>query len=148
MRYEDILQELAPCGLDCRKCMANRDGDIRRTSEQLQRLLGSFDNYAERFSAFQPVFENYPAFKELLAYFTQADCRGCREGDCKFPNCTVLACSRGKGVDFCCQCDEFPCDKTDFDPNLRRRWVQMGNRMKEVGVEAYCEETKDAPRYK
>ena len=148
MKYEDILQELAPCGLNCRKCMANRDGDIRKTSEELRRLLGSFDNYAERFSAFLPVFKNYPAFKELLVYFTQADCRGCREGDCKFPNCRVLACSREKGVDFCCQCDEFPCEKPSFDPDLRRRWMQMGNRMREVGVEAYYEQTKDTPRYK
>ncbi len=148
MKYEDILQELAPCGLNCRKCMANRDGDIRKTSEQLQRLLGSFDNYAERFSAFLPVFKNYPAFKELLAHFTQADCRGCREGDGKFPNCGVLACGREKGVDFCCQCDEFPCEKTGFDPDLKSRWMQMGNRMKEVGIEVYYEETKEAPRYK
>lgn len=148
MKYEDILHELAPCGLNCRKCVAFRDGDIRKTSEQMQRLLGSFDLYAERFSRFAPVFVNYPAFKELLAHFAQADCRGCRSGQCRYPNCGVMACHTDKGVDFCFQCDEFPCDKTNFDPDLKRRWMQMGSRMKEVGVEAYHEETKDAPRYK
>jgi len=53
-----------------------------------------------------------------------------------------------KGVDFCFQCDEFPCEKTNFDPDLKRRWFQMNTRMKEIGVEAYFEETKDLPRYK
>jgi hypothetical protein len=64
MKYEDIVRELAPCGLNCRKCMANQDGDIRKTSQELQRLLGSFDNYAEWFSAFLPAFKNYPAYYE------------------------------------------------------------------------------------
>jgi hypothetical protein len=148
MEYEDILRELAPCGLSCRKCMAYREGDIRRTSEELQRLLGSFDRYAERFSGFLPVFGNYPAFKELLAHFTQADCAGCRSGQCKYPNCTVMKCHHEKGVDFCGQCDEFPCDKTTFDPDLKRRWIEMGTRIREIGVEGYCEQTKDLPRYR
>ena len=59
-----------------------------------------------------------------------------------------MTCHAEKGVDFCFQCDEFPCEKTHFDADLKRRWVQMNNRMKEVGVEAYYEETKDAPRYR
>ena len=112
-----------------------------------QRLLGSFDNYAERFSTFLSVFQNYPAFKELLTFFTQADCRGCRQGDCKFPKCEVLACCGAKGIDFCGQCDEFPCEKTSFDPDLKRRWIQMNKRIKDVGVEAYYEATKNLPRY-
>jgi hypothetical protein len=58
-----------------------------------------------------------------------------------------MRCYKDKGIDFCFQCDEFPCDKTNFDPDLKRRWIQMGSRMKEIGVEAYYAETKDAPRY-
>ncbi len=147
MEYEDILHELAPCGLNCRKCMANHRGDIRKTSERLQHLLGSFDRYAERFSAFLPAFRDYPAFKELLSHFARGDCRGCRAGDCKLPDCQVLACCRAKGVDFCGQCEEFPCESTSFDADLTRRWLQMNSRIKEVGVEPYYEETRDLPRY-
>ena len=65
MEYSDILCHLAPCGLNCRKCLAYHEGDIRKTSEELQRLLGDFDRYAERFAGFAPVFNNYGAFKEL-----------------------------------------------------------------------------------
>ena len=148
MTYDEILRILAPCGLNCAKCMAFTEGDIKRHAKELKRLLGSFDGYAERFSNFLPIFKDYPAFKELLNYFTQTDCNGCRQGDSKYPNCGVASCYRQKGVDFCFQCDEFPCEKTNFDSHLKQRWIDINNRMKEVGVEAFFEETKDLPRYR
>ena len=147
MRYDDILKTLAPCGLNCSKCQAYSEGEIKKHADELKRLLGSFDRYAERFSNFLPVFRNYHAFKELLNQFSEANCKGCRQGDCKYPNCGVASCYKQKGVDFCFQCNEFPCDKTNFDPNLHKRWLAMNKRMKEAGVEAYFEETKDQPRY-
>ena len=148
MEYKDILDILAPCGLNCRKCFAYSEGEIKVLSTELQELLGSFDRYAERFSVFIPAFKDYPFFKELLAYFTQADCNGCRKGVCKYPNCGVITCYQQRDVDFCFQCDEFPCERTNFDPDLKRRWIQMNNRMKEIGVESYFQETKDLPRYR
>jgi hypothetical protein len=62
--YKEILNDLAPCGLSCRKCFAYTKGEIGRHSNELQKLLGNFDVYAERFSAFLPEFKNYPEFKE------------------------------------------------------------------------------------
>jgi uncharacterized protein DUF3795 len=147
MNYDEIRKILAPCGLNCMKCQAYVEGDIKRHATELKRVLGSFDTYAERFSKFLPVFKNYPAFKEMLTQFSEANCKGCRKGDCKYPNCGVAACYMQKGVDFCFQCNEFPCEKTNFDANLHERWVRMNRRMREVGVEAYYEETKDQPRY-
>jgi len=148
MEYEEILNDLAPCGLSCRKCFANTKGEIGRRSNELQKLLGNFDVYAERFSAFLPEFKNYPEFKEMLGYLAQGDCKGCREGACKLPDCGVHACYREKGIDFCFQCHEFPCERTNFDPHLQERWIQMNNRMKEIGVEGYYEETRDQSRYR
>lgn len=147
MDYSEILHQLAPCGLNCRKCMANADGPIRASSVVLLEALAGFDRFAERFSDHMPVFRNYPAFNELLAHFAGADCHGCRSGVCKFFNCTVMTCHQEKGVDFCFQCGEFPCERTNFDPNLKARWLKMQNRMKDIGVEGFYEETKDLPRY-
>ena len=147
MAYDDMLNDLAPCGLSCRKCFANSQGEIAALSRQLQKRLGSFDIYAERFSAFLPAFQDYPPFKELLAYLAQGHCDGCREGICLYPDCGVTTCYQEKGVDFCFQCDEFPCEKTNFGPHLERRWRQMNERMRDVGVEAYYQETRDLPRY-
>lgn len=147
MGYDEIVKVLAPCGLNCSKCLAHSDGDIKRNAGELKRLLGAFDSYAERFSRFDGVFENYLSFKKLLDHFSQAACKGCRSGDCAYPNCGVVSCYKGKGVDFCFQCGEYPCDKTNFDPNLKKRWTQMNDSMKEKGVEAYFDESKDLPRY-
>lgn len=147
MDYNNILEKLAPCGLSCQKCFAYFKGDIKHTSKQLRKLLGSFERYADRFSEFLPIFKLYPPFRELLEYFGEGDCKGCRKGTCKYPDCGVNKCFMEKNVDFCFQCNEFPCDKTNFDPDLKKRWLYMNSRMKEIGVEAYYEETKDLPRY-
>ncbi|MBN2411164.1 DUF3795 domain-containing protein [candidate division KSB1 bacterium] len=148
MDYNNILKILAPCGLNCEKCMGFYNGLIKKHSIELKNLLGSFDQYAKRFSEFIPVFKNYPQFKELLDFLTQGDCPGCRSGACRYPDCGVIKCYQEKGVDFCFQCDEFPCDKTNFDPDLKQRWLSMNKRMQEIGVEGYYEETKNLPRYK
>jgi len=147
MTYDDILVVLAPCGLNCGKCMSFVDGEIKRTSAKLLESLGSFDDYARRFSKFWPVFENYSQFKSLLEFFSQASCGGCRVGDCKYPNCGVAKCYKEKGVDFCFQCNEFPCEKSNLDENLKERWIKMNKRMKEIGVEEYYKESQNIPRY-
>jgi len=146
--YREILDHLAPCGLNWFKCVAYAEGEIRLHSTRLKELLGSFDRYAERFSTFIPAFKNYRAFKEILSVLAQGDCKGCRSGEGKYPNCVVLTCHREKKVDFCFQCREFPCDKVNFDQNLKERWIRMNERMRRGGVETYYEETKDLPRYR
>ena len=145
---KDILKDLAPCGLSCRKCFAFREGEIGKHSRALKDLLGNFDIYAKRFSAFLPPFEDYAAFKRLLDYLSSPDCEGCRNGTCKWPDCGVQACYREKGVDFCFQCDEFPCNRTNFDAHLKKRWIHMQEQMKAMGIDAYHDETKDRSRYK
>jgi hypothetical protein len=147
MNYDDILDRLAPCGLDCGKCAGYSNGEISEHSRKLLQLLGNFDRYAAKFSRFLPVFENYPQFREMLQHFCQASCVGCRNGSGANPNCGVIPCYRAKDVDFCFQCDEFPCDKTGFDPDLWERWIRMNTRIKEIGVEEYFKETRELPRY-
>jgi hypothetical protein len=147
-KHKEILKTLAPCGLNCLKCFAYGEGEIKFHSSKLSELLGAFDRYAERFSRFSPVFSKYPSFKEVLAFLAQGNCLGCRKGTCRYPDCGVILCYKQKGVDFCFQCEEFPCQKTNFDPDLKRRWLEMNMRVKEIGLEAYFEKTKSLPRYK
>lgn len=145
--YDEILKRMAPCGLKCEKCFAFNHGDIQFHSSELKKSLGAFDKYAERFSQSFPIFNHYPAFKELLEHFASGDCPGCRNGQCKFSHCGVVHCYKTKNVDFCFQCPAFPCENTNFDPHLYKRWVDMNNRMKEIGPVAFYLETKDLPRY-
>ena len=149
MKYDEIREILAPCGLDCKRCVAYSDGDIKNTSIQLRGFLGNFDSYAERYSKFYPIFGSYTAFKELLVHFTEASCPGCRGGHPMFPNCGVATCptiENGES-DFCFQCEEFPCDRPQFHPSLDERWRRKNRRMAEVGVEDFYKESKREPRY-
>jgi hypothetical protein len=150
MDYKQIKQRLAPCGLHCGKCYAFVDGDISKNSNQLKESLGNFDVYAERFVDLidEPIFRKYPEFKDLLQYFSDVKCGGCRMEKCKiFKDCKVRDCSENKGVDFCFQCSDFPCDNTGFDKHLHERSVAINFEMRKNGVDWYYNEIKDKPRY-
>jgi hypothetical protein len=150
MDYERIKDRLAPCGLHCGKCFAFMEGDIKNSSSQLKENLGNFEIYAARFINLinEPLFEKYPDFKELLSYFASVECNGCRKERCKlYKDCNVRDCHEERGVDFCFQCSEFPCNSTGFDNHLQRRSVEINCRMKAIGVENYYNEIKDKPRY-
>jgi len=150
MNYSEIKNRLAPCGLHCGKCFAFSDGDIKNYSISLKESLGNFDIYAQRFVDLinAPVFIKYADFKELLSYFANVECKGCRKERCKiFKDCKVRDCHEQKKVDYCFQCSDFPCNNTGFDHHLYKRSVDINMRMKKIGVEKYYEEIKDKPRY-
>jgi len=150
LSYQNIKDKISPCGISCEKCFANKNGKIKQHSDELKKYLGNFDVYAERFVSLlsEPQFKQYPAFKNMLQYFTDVECEGCRKTKCHlYTNCKVRDCYLEKGVDYCFQCDEFPCNKTGFDKHLEQRWIQINNRMKEIGVEQYYTETEGKSRY-
>jgi len=150
MDYEQIKNTLSPCGLDCSKCYAFDGGDIKKYSALLKKALGNFDRYAERFTALPggDVFQKYADFKEMLAHFASGECRGCRKEHCLiFADCKVRDCFAEKGIDFCFQCHEFPCNHTGFDEHLQQRSVANNQRMKAIGVEGYYHEVRDKQRY-
>jgi len=148
--YEFIKTRLAPCGGLCEKCFAFSEGKICELSKDLKDNLGNFDKYAERFVNLlrEPLFLKYSEFNEMLNYFSSGKCDGCRKEKCVvFKSCNVRECSENKGVDFCFQCSEFPCNNTGFDEHLQKRWISRNEKMKACGVEAYYNEIKDEPRY-
>ena len=150
MDYEHIKASLGPCGLSCEKCFAHVDGDIRRHSLELREALGNFGPYAQRYETLldEPVFKKYPDFKEMLEYFASENCHGCRNEQCKlFKNCGVRPCHQEKGLDFCYQCEEFPCSRTGFDESLNRAWVRINEIIKSKGIEEYYEVTLRRHRY-
>ncbi|MEJ2156207.1 MAG: DUF3795 domain-containing protein [Desulfobacteraceae bacterium] len=150
MTGRKIQASVAPCGLSCEKCFAHVDGEIRRQSRKLKELLGNFQNYAQRFEILlkEPVFRKYTDFKEVLDYFASENCRGCRNEQCKlYKNCGVRPCHQEKQVDFCYQCDDFPCDRTNFDKTLYLAWIKRNEIIRKSGMEKYYQLTKDRPRY-
>jgi hypothetical protein len=87
----------APCGLDCFNCrffLAHEDPEARAEVEELSRQY------------------EIPMEKWL--------CRGCRDHDGRIPlqlhlfgeahRCAAYECSKEKGLVFCGECEDFPCD--------------------------------------
>lgn len=93
----DYFQMTAPCGLDCFNC------------------------------PFFLAHEDEKALDTVKAWSAKLDipldvmlCKGCRAHNGRIPlqkhlfgqghRCAAYECSNGKAADFCCDCDEFPCD--------------------------------------
>jgi hypothetical protein len=146
----NLIDKFGPCGLLCEKCFAFNNGPIHFHADMLKKNLGEFNNYAKRFVGLldNPVFAKYPDFKEFLNTLATNNCQGCRKQDCHlFTECKVKNCYKNKNVDYCFQCNDFPCENTGFDDNLKQRWLKINFRIREIGLEDYYNEIKDKPRY-
>ena len=86
----DYRHLTAPCGLDCFNCsmyLARNDKGLR---SKIAQNLGISES--------------------------DAWCKGCRDHGGRIPAlgmtrpCSVYRCITQKGLDFCYECDEFPCD--------------------------------------
>jgi hypothetical protein len=86
----DYRNMTAPCGLDCFNCPLYLAGENERIREAIAKHMGI------------PL--------------EQAVCRGCRDerGTIAFLGmtepCNVYKCIDKKGISFCCDCSDFPCD--------------------------------------
>lgn len=114
----------SPCGLPCFHCpayLARENADIL---EKVVAVLGVSPD--------------------------KATCEGCRpqKGRITLVNpektCKIFLCTGQKGIDFCHECDDFPCerfqpyaDKANFPHNMKMYQLCM---MKKLGLEAWAEE--------
>ena len=114
----------APCGLDCFNCQLYEDNLTSELSEMIHSKMG--------------------VPKEEIA------CRGCRQEDGKHfhlqrEGCATLDCVKAKGVDLCCNCDDFPCAFLAPTADQAARYphnFKVFNlcRIKKVGLERWIEE--------
>ena len=94
----DYFQMTAPCGLDCFNChffLAHEDPEAMNTVKKLS--------------------EDYNIPVKIML------CNGCRQHNGQIPlqkhvfgeahRCAAYECSQSKDLEFCSDCDEFPCDK-------------------------------------
>ena len=126
---EADLTVAAPCGLYCGNCSIFRS---------------YFDRNREKAEALGKTSRCKP---------DQVRCSGCRtpakfcwSGDCEFKTCTSK-----KAIQFCYECDGFPCDKirefAKSSPDHRQIWDNF-DRMKAVGWRQWLREHDDRWRCK
>ncbi|HEY5529500.1 MAG TPA: DUF3795 domain-containing protein [Thermoleophilia bacterium] len=145
--YQSVLRYLAPCGVDCDRCTWYADGRVRREAAQLRLDLKGFESLAARVAGEHPVLAGYPEFQGVLDFLAEGSCTGCRASGSGLPFCAARICFREKGVDYCFQCDEYPCSHNQYPEMLERRWRAANDRMKEVGVVSFYQESLERPRY-
>jgi len=122
MERQELLDAVAACGLDCMDCPIHE----RNITDELAGRLSSA----------------YGCVPEKTA------CGGCRSDARSVlcpAECATLDCSRERGVDFCFECDGFPCDKlhpaADMADKLPHNLkVYNSCRMREKGVERWLKE--------
>jgi len=120
MNFEQMT---APCGLPCFDCAVHLAGKNPRLRELVARQFGISPE--------------------------KVGCPGCREVFGKCPvvpgMCPVYPCARKKGVKFCFECADFPCDAlhpyADQAASVPHN-TKMFNLMliKKIGVEAWAKE--------
>ncbi|MHC2993895.1 MAG: DUF3795 domain-containing protein [Candidatus Atribacteria bacterium] len=106
---------LSPCGIDCSKCSIHL-----RTDEEL----------------------NY--WREKNVDLKKIRCDGCRSNRNQnhwSPDCNILECSvYTKGVEFCSECNEFPCKKLEeriAGLEHHEKAVEKLEDMKREGIEVW-----------
>lgn len=156
MNYEEILHRVAPCSLMCHTCPALKDGAVAGAAS---RLLGYFDGYYDFLDARIPP-ENLEYRRmvqghlDRLEKYTLRPCPGCRENPegCCIEGCPVIECIRERKLDFCAECPDFPCQRTEsffqaLDPIILGDWKRGTERIRQIGPEAYFDEQKDRSHY-
>jgi len=93
----DYLRLTAPCGLDCFNCRFFLAQEDQEALAAVEELAGKY---------------NLPVEKML--------CQGCRDHHGRIPlqqhlfgeahRCAAYECSQDKGLNFCGECQDFPCD--------------------------------------
>ena len=124
MDKDTAMKLTSPCGLPCFHCPAH----LAITNPEIRKKLSETLNLPEE----------------------KATCEGCRPQEGRIEllkpseQCKIYECATGKNIDFCNECDDFPCgrfqpyaDKAQFPHNTKMYQLCM---MKKLGFEKWAEE--------
>ncbi len=148
MDHDQLLAVLAPCGLDCSRCVSSATGTVRQAARALSASLAGFAAKAPIFAAHEPALARWSHFEGVLSFLERGSCAGCRNpGAACNGACRVKDCVRERGVDFCCQCPDYPCEGHGLFPPLAARWRVAQDFMRAHGAEAWWRDQSTRPRY-
>lgn len=152
---KDILNAIAPCSMFCTTCTGCKYGDVSYHAKELVRLLQGHEEFLEKNlkDQYRYKLEEYKAFSKKLKKYANAKCGGCRNNrvnGCCIEGCIIPECVKEHHVDFCAECNEFPCDKINeriYKKTIIKKWLDGNNEIKEKGIEQYYEKNKNCPHY-
>lgn len=128
MNYKQMT---APCGLDCFNCVVY----LANENQEMRTMVS----------------------KKMGIPLERAACKGCRSerGECPVipMPCKVYPCAEKKGVEFCCDCRDFPCDY--LHPYADQAAIRPHNTkvfnlclIKKMGLESWARDKARSVRHK
>lgn len=128
--YEKERELVAYCGIYCRLCdyFTGRIRDSARNLLEIARKHSELKLFADASTAFD--FENFVKGLEWISKEISPCVGSCRGGG-GWEDCPFRKCCGEKGLRFCYECSEFPCDVLEKYP----RHVEELNEIKEMGLE-------------
>jgi len=128
--YEKERELVAYCGIYCRLCdyFTGRIRNSARNLLEIARKHSELKLFADASKAFD--FENFVKGLEWISKEISPCVGSCRGGG-GWEDCPFRKCCGEKGLRFCYECSEFPCDVLEKYP----RRVEELNEIKEMGLE-------------
>lgn len=151
MERSEILKGVAPCSLMCYTCSGYHNGVICESAKTLLKYLEGMKEFYEKHLS--DAVESYSNFEEVLRIYNAASCLGCRSTEhngCSIEGCFLLECTKNRRIDFCGECDEFPCEKTRqlFEEEVYKQWLEGNQQIRDYGIELFWENNSEKPHYK
>jgi len=120
---------ISVCGLNCAKC------DIYQADHGNEKLRDE-------------IIEWFRKERNETVKPEQVRCEGCW-GPLNIhwgSDCKMMLCARKRGLQYCFQCDDFPCailnEFSSDGISHHKRTIENSKRMKEIGIEAWVKEQK------
>lgn len=141
---DKIKDDIAPCGFCCYTCMAKNNGAVEKRAKEIMVYFEGYYNFMKENLPFgkKRYAKEIKDFEERLGKFTERKCPGCRSGalrGCCIPDCFILKCVKERGIDFCGECDDFPCEKSKsfFKGKTLTQFLNNNENIKKDGIEKY-----------
>ena len=151
MERNEILDKVAPCTLMSHTCSAYCNGIICESSKTLLKYLEGIKEFYEEH--IPGAVESYSNFEGVLRMYSEADCHGCRSKNhngCSIEGCFLLECTKSHNVDFCGECEEFPCQKVHklFEETVYKQWLEGNQQIRDYGIEYFWDKNSENPHYR
>ena len=151
MKRDELLEKVAPCSLMCHTCGAYDKGVICQNAKELVYYMQGVSEFYKKHSS--PALEPFNQFYAELKNYSEGGCSGCRNPEhngCSIKGCFILECTKKHNIDFCGECNEFPCEKvkTIFENEVYSQWLNGNTEIKNDGIEKFWESNCTKPHYK
>lgn len=158
MNVTELKKLIGYCGIYCGGCGMYNGRIIAMVARDFKELMESY-SYPDWVPKFGGIDFNFEEFQKGLDYFTRENsgCYSqvpCKEG-CGMPECEIKECAKRKGVEYCFECNDFPCEHfSQFGEEWRLAMIEEHERFKKLGMDGwvkrliqkaekgYCESTR------